>query len=99
MNLISSKQAAQLLGIEVATFYDWLSQSDAGQFSIRGQEVTISYFQGGRSGQGRIRIEEAEVKRLLDCMRVTPKSLNQRKPSKPKQQYNFISAKLGKPTD
>ena len=61
---LSSDQAAKRLGVTVPTLYDWLSQSDAGEFVIRGQSLTISYFQGGRRGQGRIQIDESEIDRL-----------------------------------
>lgn len=72
VKLLTSEQAAAKLGISVLTLYDWLSQSDSGKFAIRGQAITINYFQGGRRGQGRIRIENQEVERLQDAMRVQP---------------------------
>ncbi len=98
-SLLSSVDAAHRLGISVLTLYDWLSQSDAGQFEIRGQPVTIDYFQGGRRGQGRIMIEKQEIDRLLSLMRVTPKA--RRVPQRPqkKSTLQHITTRLGRPDD
>jgi len=63
--LLSSQDAARRLGITTATLYDWLAQSDAGTFLIRGQPTTINYYQGGRKGQGRIKFDSQELERLL----------------------------------
>lgn len=95
--LLSSAQAAERLGITVPTFYAWLAQSDIGEFKIRGESVTIDYLQGGRSGQGRIKVPEKEVQRLLDLMRVRPtrKRIVRAKPIKPGLKH--ITAKLGRP--
>ncbi len=62
--LLTAKDAAQLLGIQANSLYDWLSRSDAGEFVVRGQSVTIDYFQGGPQGQGRIRIEAREGRHM-----------------------------------
>ncbi|TWT38949.1 MerR family transcriptional regulator [Blastopirellula retiformator] len=100
MNLLTSQQAAEVLGISVLTLYDWLGQSDVGEFEIRGERVTIVYYQGGRKGQGRIRIEEAEVRRLLSLMRSTPKPQRRRQSLKKKSNaFQHITAKLGRPDD
>ncbi|WP_013630110.1 helix-turn-helix domain-containing protein [Rubinisphaera brasiliensis] len=100
MNLLTSQQAAEVLGISVLTLYDWLGQSDAGEFEIRGERVTIDYYQGGRKGQGRIRIEEAEVRRLLSLMRSTPKPQRRRQsPTKTSNSFRHITTKLGRPDD
>jgi hypothetical protein len=97
--LLNSKDAATALGVSVLTLYDWLSQSDKGEFEIRGQAVTISYYQGGRRGQGRIRIDVREVERLLTLMRVTPQaSMTRQKPTK-KRAMQHITANLGRPDD
>ena len=70
--LLSSQEAAQRLGISVTSLYDWLARSDRGQFVLRGQRLTIQYLQGGARGQGRIKLEESEIERLKDAMRVHP---------------------------
>ena len=44
---LTSKEAASQLGISVASLYQWLAESDAGSFVVRGQAFTIDYFQGG----------------------------------------------------
>ena len=97
--LLSSEQAARKLGISVFTLYDWLGQSDAGRFEIRGQPVTIAYYQGGRRGQGRIKIDSREIDRLLSLMRVSPQpNILRKKPTK-KPTLQHITAKLGRPED
>ncbi len=95
--LLSPKVAALRLGITVATLYDWLGQSDWGRLVIRGQPVTIAYFQGGARGQGRIRIEANEVARLRDLMRVVPRQ-SITKPAKIRREgYPGIRVRLGRP--
>jgi len=95
--LLPSRQAAQQLGISRATFYDWLRQSNAGKFVIRGRSVTIDYLQGGGRGQGRILIESSEIDRLMDLMRVHPRSIPQRKLPVPKPEFTWITVPLGRP--
>ena len=95
--LISSREAARRLGITVATFYDWLGQSDRGLLVIRGQRVSINYLQGGPQGQGRIRIEAAEVERLKSLMRVRPESLVPRRPTIRQDTFPGITVPLGRP--
>jgi hypothetical protein len=97
--LLSSEQAAPRLGISVLTLYDWLSQSDAGEFKLRGHSVTIDYYQGGRRGQGRIKIDTKEVERLLSLMRVAPKAARARKRPEKRTTLQHITAKLGRPND
>lgn len=99
MRLLTTQQAAQALGISVFTLYDWLSQSKNGEFEIRGEKVSIAYYQGGRRGQGRIRIDRKEVDRLLSAMRVTPKAPRARRQSKAKTELQHITSKLGRPDD
>lgn len=96
---LSAGEAASRLGISVLTLYDWLGQSDGGEFVLRGQEVTIEYFQGGRRGQGRIRILQSEVDRLLNLMKVRPKSQPIRRSPRPNQPKRHITATLGRPDD
>ena len=98
--LLSSNDAARRLGVSRASLYDWLAQSDAGTFMIRGQPVTIDYLQGGARGQGRIWIPAEEVHRLKDLMRVRPhKPRPQRPPPVPRQAYPGITVKLGRPVE
>lgn len=97
--LLSSEIAARRLGIRVLTLYDWLSQSDGGVFEIRGQSVTIEYYQGGRRGQGRIMIDAEEIERLLSLMRVTPKGAYIRKRPEKETKLQHITTKLGRADD
>ena len=95
--LLTAREAARRLGIATASLYDWLAQSDVGALAIRGQAVTVEYFQGGAKGQGRIRIEAREVERLRDLMRVRPHAPVERRPPPPLHRYPGINAKLGRP--
>lgn len=95
--ILTISEAAARLGITTATLYDWLGQSDVGLLKIRGRSMTVSYFQGGPKGQGRIRIPAAEVDQLLDAMRVTPSAvLMRRMPPRPKN-FPGITVPLGRP--
>jgi len=95
--LLTAAAAATRLGVTVTTFYDWLGRSRIGELEIRGQRVTIDYFQGGGKGQGRIRIEAREVDRLRDLMRVRPQPAIFR--ARPVKQANWpgIHVPLGRP--
>jgi len=99
MSLVSTKEAADALGISVFTLYDWLSQSDAGEFVVRGQATTIEYYQGGRNGQGRIRIAHSEIERLLSLMKVISQPKTPRKKRQRREHLQHISTKLGRPDD
>lgn len=61
---ISIREAAQRLGIQPSTLYDWLSRADYGLLEIHGEKIAIEYFQTGAKGQGRIRIAACEIERL-----------------------------------
>lgn len=97
--LLPAQEAARRLGISVASLYDWLAQSDQGQFVLRGQPVTVDYLQGGPKGQGRIRIEAGEVERLKELQRVRPRPVRQRRPPKRRDCYPGIYVELGTPED
>ena len=94
--LLTTKEAAQRLGISTASLYDWLSQSNAGEFLLCGQAVTIAYLQGGSRGQGRIRIEAREIERLKDLMRVRPRPESSRRPRINESHYPGITVELGR---
>lgn len=96
-DLLSPAQAGCRLGISVTTLYDWLGLSDRGLLVIRGQPVTIDYFQGGPQGQGRIRIEAAEVERVRELMRVRPQHLKPVRQRIPRQSFPGITVPLGRP--
>lgn len=98
-NTFSTMEASKYLGIRVSTLYDWLSQSDAGTFAIRGQSVTIEYFQGGSRGQGRIRIKQSELNRLTELMKVQPAPKRTRHLPQTKSVPRHITTKLGRPDD
>ncbi|MFN3150483.1 DNA-binding protein [Bremerella sp.] len=97
--LLNSEQAADALGISVPTLYDWLSQSDRGDFAIRGVPVTISYLQGGRRGQGRIKVAAKEVERLLELMRVSPKPKKELRKRPVNSGFSFLKSKPGRPDE
>ena len=96
-DLVSAQEAARRLGIAVGSLYDWLNQSDCGEFVIRGEPVTINYFQTGGRGQGRIRLEIREVERLKDLFRVRPRKDVPRRPLTKHQAYPGITVELGRP--
>lgn len=96
--LLSTKEAAQRLGISVLTLYGWLGLSDVGQLLIRGQQVTIRYFQTGPRGQGRIRIDVGEVERIKELMRVCPQHVMPRLRPIRRDQFPGITVPLGRPT-
>jgi hypothetical protein len=66
---------------------------------IRGRPVTVDYFQGGRKGQGRIKIEPKEVERIKELMRVRPRPVRQRRPPKRRKDFPGITVELGDPDD
>ena len=97
-DLVSAQEAARRLGIAVGSLYDWLNQSDCGEFMIRGAPVTIDYFQTGARGQGRIRLTIKEVERLKDVLRVRPSRKDVPRQQATKHQvYPGITVELGRP--
>lgn len=95
--LLSTREAAEQLGITVTTLYDWLGQSDRGLLVIRGQQTFIEYFQGGANGQGRIRIATSELERIKGLMRVRPCLALIRKAPLKNCVYPGITVPLGRP--
>lgn len=93
----TSSALIQLGAVRVTTLYDWLGQSDRGLLIIRGQPVTIAYFQGGAQGQGRIRLEATEVERLRDLLRVRPQPVQARRPPTRPDTFPGITVPLGRP--
>ncbi len=95
--LLPTKEAARRLGITVTTLYDWLGQSDVGLLVIRGQRVTIRYFQSGANGQGKIQIESSEIDRLRKLMLVVPQKAIPRRHHFHAEQFPGITVPLGRP--
>jgi hypothetical protein len=95
--LLSANEAAERLGIAVTSFYDWLGKSNLGLLVIRGQSVTIRYYQGGSQGQGRIKIEADEVERIKELMRVVPERATLCRPPLPRNGFPGITVPLGRP--
>ena len=95
--LLSTAEVARRLSIRATTLYDWLGQSDRGLLVIRGQPVTIAYFQGGAQGQGRIWMEATEVERFRDLMRVRPQPVLSRRPPTRPEIFPGITVPLGRP--
>ena len=79
--------------------YQWLADSNAGTLVIRGQQATIVYYQGGRCGQGRIKIEAREVGRLRELMRVRPQRTPRRPTPTKQRHFPGIHVELGVPGD
>ena len=77
------------------TLYQWLGESDAGTLRIRGQPVTIAYYQTGAAGKGAIRIEVREIHRLKELLRVHPQLSVPRR--RPMQSFPGITVPLGRP--
>ena len=96
---LSAAQAAGRLGIERSSLYDWLAQSNRGDFVIRGKSTTIAYSQSGAKGQGRILIDAAEVERLLQLMMVAPRVKAPRQTRQRPADLRHITTQLGKPGD
>jgi predicted site-specific integrase-resolvase len=94
---LTAREAAERLGITATSMYDWLARSNRGEFYLRGQQVTIDYLQGGARGQGRIRIADTEVERLLEAMRVRPQPVRPRRPPTTPHHFPGISVPLGRP--
>jgi hypothetical protein len=94
---VNAREAASQLGISASQFYQWLCLSDHGEFVVRGQPVTIDYLQGGPKGQGRIRIDTAEIERLNNLMRVRPRRQLPRRSSAPRASFPGIIVELGRP--
>ena len=95
--LLTAAEAARRLGISVTTFYGWAGQSRIGEFEIRGQRVTIDFFQSGPRGQGRIKLETREVERLRELMRVRPQAVLIRPPPVKQNHWPGIHVPLGRP--
>lgn len=95
--LLSAQEAARRLGVTTTTLYAWLGESDAGLLCLRGQAVTVDYYQSGARGQGRIKIPAGEVDRLLELMRVRPHpALRRPTPIRPTA-FPGITVPLGRP--
>jgi hypothetical protein len=97
--LLTAKEAAKRLGIAVTTFYELLGRSDCGLLLIRGQPVSVRYYQGGRSGQGKIQIEATEIERIRELMRVVPRTAVKRRPSLRPDHLPGITVPLGRPAE
>lgn len=96
-DLLSAKESAQELGVTVATLYGWLGLSRHNMLEIRGQRITVNYFQGGPKGQGRILIEAREVARLKEAMRVTSVAMPPRRTPIRYEAYPGIVVAIGRP--
>lgn len=94
---LNAAEAANELGLRPATFYDWLSRSDYGLLEIRGVQVRIDYLQGGAKGQGKIRISEQEVQRIIELLRVKPMVMPRPPAPRPHRSFPGISVPLGRP--
>ena len=92
--LLSTTDAARRLGISRSALYDWLSQSNVGQFMLRGQSVTIEYLQGG-TGAKDVWIEAREVERLKELMRFS--RVRCCRDDLPSKRTPGILVKLGRP--
>jgi transposase-like protein len=95
--LLSSAEAARRLGIAPTTLYDWLGQSRCQRLVIRGQSVSIRYYQGGAKGQGRIRIDAAEVERIKGLLEVRPQPHVERRTPMRRDAFPGIVVPLGRP--
>ncbi len=95
--MLTATEAAKRLGVTAATFYDWLSRSEYGQFVLRGETVRIEYFQGGANGQGRIRIALKEIERLQELMRVPLRTITKRRSRQSVGRFPGINVPLGRP--
>jgi hypothetical protein len=95
--MLTPGQAASRLGVTATTVYDWLGRSRRGLFVLRGQPVTVEFFQTGAKGQGRIRIPAREVERLREMMRVPVEPARTRRPPVRRDRFPGITVPLGRP--
>ena len=95
--ILTPTQAASRLGVTTTTLYDWLGRSRRGLFVLRGQSVTVEFFQTGAKGQGRIRIPAREVERLKELMRVPVEPVRTRRPPVRRDRFPGITVTLGRP--
>jgi hypothetical protein len=95
--LLTVADSARLLGISPATLYDWLGRSRRGLLVIRGQRITIEFFQTGPKGQGRIKIALDELDRVRDLLRVRSVAVPVRKSPTRRHAYPGITVALGRP--
>lgn len=96
-DLLSAEEAARRLGVKRTTLYDWLGMSRTGSLVIRGQPVSVDFFQSGSKGQGSIKIESSEVDRIKELMRVRPRHVPQRRPPVHRDNFPGITVPLGRP--
>ncbi|HEY2785870.1 MAG TPA: hypothetical protein VGJ05_12950 [Fimbriiglobus sp.] len=97
IGLLSTRDASRSLGIATATLYGWLGLSKQGRLVLNGQPVTITYYQTGARGQGRIRIPAGEVDRLLSLMLAKPILPTVGVPSVRAHFFPGITVPLGRP--
>jgi hypothetical protein len=96
-DFLTAAESASRLGVTRATMYAWLGLSRRNLLEIRGQRVTIEFFQTGAKGQGRIRLDAREVERIREFLRVKPTAAPERRPSVPRRTFPHISVPLGHP--
>ena len=94
-DLLTAAESARQLGMARGTLYQWLGESDVGTLRIRGQPVTIAYYQTGAAGKGAIRIEAREIRRLKELLRVQPQLPTPRR--RPMRKFPGITVPLGRP--
>ena len=99
IELLDTKEAARRLHISRNTLYGWLKSSNAGNFKLRFETVTIWHLQGGAKNQGRILIPATEVERLLSLMEVAPSPKRKRRRPNKNPPLRYITGKLGRPDD
>jgi hypothetical protein len=95
--MLTPKQAAARLGVTATTLYDWLGRSRRGLFVLRGQPVTVEFYQTGAQGQGRILLPAREVGRLKELMRVPVEPTRTRRPPVRRDPFPGITVPLGRP--
>lgn len=96
-DLLTPAQAAQRLGIQTTTFYDWLGRARIGRLVLHGKPFALRFRQTGTRGQGRILIETAEIERLSECLLVRPRQVLSRAPRSPARTFPGIHVPLGRP--
>jgi hypothetical protein len=95
--MLTPRQVAARLGVTATTLYDWLGRSRRGLFVLRGQAVTVEFYQTGAKGQGRIRLPAREVERLKELMRVPVEPARVRRPPVRRDRFPGIIVPLGRP--
>ncbi|HWB00217.1 MAG TPA: DNA-binding protein [Pirellulales bacterium] len=96
--LLTVREAAKRLAIKPTTLYAWFGLARRGLLVLRGENVTVHFYQTGRKGQGRISIPASEVERLRGYLQVVPPRAPIRQSPVRRLSFPGIDVPLGRPS-